>query len=262
MTTQPLLSIIIANYNNGHYIRDCFDSILEQRYPHLEIIVVDDCSTDDSAKIINEYAATHPGLLKVHFNSSNRGAAFTRHRALQEAAGDYVTTLDSDDYYYDREKLAKEMELVLRHKQSEEKDIIAFSNIALVKPDKTLIPFWDQVSPIKEGHIFEDIIGRSCMIPRDFVMSKELYFAVGGYDCSLPIFEDWDLKIRLSHYYEFHYTNIPGTAYRRHGTGLSSKPQEEIIQWLNTVFEKNIALAEQTKGEITQVFEEFLAKFD
>ena len=262
MTDKPLLSIIVASYNNEHYIRDCFDSILEQSYPNLEIIVVDDCSTDNSAAIINEYVAGHPGVVKGFFNSSNRGVAFTRHRAMQEAGGDYITTLDSDDYYYSKQKLEKEMALALEQKQTAEKEVIAFSNIALVKPDKTLIQFWDQISPIKEGHIFEEIIGRSCMIPRDFVMNKELYFAVGGYDCSLPIFEDWDLKIRLSHHYEFKYTGIPGTAYRRHGTGLSSRPQEEIILWLNTVFEKNIPLAEQTKGEITQVFEEFLAKFD
>ena len=262
MSNQPLLSVIVANYNNEPYIRDCFDSIMEQDYPTLEVVVVDDCSTDNSAAIMNDYASKHPGLFNIFSNSSNRGVAFTRHRAVQEAAGEFITTLDSDDFYYDKRKLAKEMELVLEQKKTAEKEVIAFSNIALVKPDKTLIQFWDQISPIKEGHIFEDIIGRSCMIPRDFVMNKALYFAVGGYDCSLPIFEDWDLKIRLSQHYDFVYTQIPGTAYRRHGTGLSSRPQEEIIHWLNTVFEKNISLAEQTKGEITQVFEEFLAKFD
>jgi len=259
---QPLLSIIVANYNNEKYLRDCFDSILEQSYQKIEVIVVDDCSTDNSTTIIEEYASRHPQTIKGFVNSSNRGVAFTRNRGVQAATGDYITTLDSDDFYFDRRKLEKELELVLRHKQENGKDIIAFSNIALVNPDRSLIQLWNQISPVKEGHIFEDIIGRSCMIPRDFVMDKELYFAVGGYDCSLPIFEDWDLKIRLAHHYEFHYTQIPGTAYRRHGTGLSSRPQEEIIHWLNTVFEKNIALAEQTQGEITRVFEEFLAKFD
>ncbi len=262
MTVPPLLSVIVANYNNGNYIRDCLDSILEQSYRKIEVIIVDDCSSDGSAEIIEEFTSRHPQTVKGYFNSSNRGVAFTRHRAVQEATGEYITTLDSDDYYYQKEKLKEELDLVLQHKHASGKDIIAFSNIALVNPDKSLIQFWDQISPVKEGHIFEDIIGRSCMIPRDFVMNKELYFAVGGYDCSLPLFEDWDLKIRLSHHYEFLYTKIPGTAYRRLGTGLSSRPQEEIIHWLNTVFEKNISLAEQTQGEITRVFEEFLAKFD
>ena len=262
MKEYTLLSVVVANCNNQQYIGDCFDSILEQSYPNIEIIVVDDCSTDNSPAIIREYAARYPEILKPFFNSSNRGVAFTRHRAIRETAGEYVTTLDGDDYYYHRQKLAEEMALVLRAKQRDGKDIVSFSNIALVKPDKRLIQFFDQIHPIREGHIFEEILGRSCMIPRDFVMSKELYFEVGGYDCSLPIFEDWDLKIRLSRDNEFYYTRIPGTAYRRHGKGLSAKPREEIIHWLTIVFEKNISLAERNIGEITRQFREFLSGID
>ncbi len=223
-----LLSVIVANYNNESYIRDCLESIMSQTYKNLEIVVSDDCSTDHSLEMINEYERKYPRIITVLPSSINRGVARTRHEAILQAKGEYITTLDSDDYYYDNQKLEKEMELILQYKK-QDKDILAFSNIVLVKGDKTLIGIQGNSKNIKEGKIFDDIITRSCMIPRDFIMKKEAYFEVGGYDYRFPIYEDWDLKIRLAKKYEFNYTGVNGTAYRRHGAGLSSPQSQSIL---------------------------------
>lgn len=239
----PLLSVIVANYNNELYIRECLESILHQTYKHLEIIVSDDNSSDDSPRIIREYETKHPGKVKGVLNTVNRGVAYTRHEAILQAKSQYITTLDSDDYYYHNQKLEKEMELVLNYKEKTGKDIIAYSNIVMVKGDKTLICLRGNPGNIKEGKIFNDIIARACMIPRDFIMKKEAYFEVGGYDFSFPIYEDWDLKIRLAHKYEFYYTGLKGTGYRRHGQGLSAAPPGEHIKYLNLIFQKNLFLS-------------------
>jgi glycosyltransferase involved in cell wall biosynthesis len=255
---SPLLSVIVANYNNESYIRDCLESIMSQTYKNLEIVVSDDCSTDNSPEIINEYGKKYPGIIKVISSSSNRGVAQTRHEAVLQAKGEYITTLDSDDYYYDNQKLKKEMELILQYKK-QDKDILAFSNIALVKGDKTLIRIQGNHENIREGIIFDDIITRSCMIPRDFIMKREIYFEVGGYDFRFPIYEDWDLKIRLAKKYEFYYTGVNGTAYRRHGTGLSSPPIPKHIKWLKKIFRKNLNLVHKTeKTEIIFGFNHFI----
>ncbi|HLP61723.1 MAG TPA: hypothetical protein VK186_22980, partial [Candidatus Deferrimicrobium sp.] len=178
--------------------------------------------------------------------------------AILGANGEYITTLDSDDYYYDPQKLAKEMALAAQY-VTQKKDIIAFSNIVLVKGDKTLIGVWGSPENIKEGFIMDDILTRSCLIPRDFVMKKQAYFAVGGYDARFPIYEDWDLKIRLAARFEFYFTGINGTAYRRHGTGLSSFPFPQHIKWLKKIFKKNINLVPRPqKKVIAKGFTDFI----
>jgi glycosyltransferase involved in cell wall biosynthesis len=249
---SPLLSVIVANYNNQSYIKECLDSIMSQTFKDLEIIVSDDCSTDNSLEIAKEYEKKYPGIVKMIASSINRGVAQTRHEAILQAKGEYITTLDSDDYYYDNQKLEKEMELVSHYKEKASKDIMAYSNIVMVKGDKTLIGIQGNSKNIKEGQIFNDIITRSCLIPRDFIVKREVYFEVGGYDFKFPIYEDWDLKIRLAKKYEFYYTGVNGTAYRRHGTGLSSYPIPDHIKILKKIFKKNSNLVDkiEKKGVI------------
>ena len=259
MKENPLLSIIVANYNNEPYIRDCLDSILRQTFKNIEIIVSDDNSTDSSPGIIREYEQKYPDLVKGIFNTVNRGVALTRHGAILQAKGEYITTLDSDDYYYEPQKLEKEMELISHYKKERGKDIMAFSNIVQVKGDKTLMTIWGNPGNIKEGKVLYEIITRTCMIPRDFIMKRDAYFEVGGYDRRFPIYEDWDLKIRLAEKYEFYYTGINGTAYRRHGTGLSAIPVSRNIGWLKKVFKKNVGLvAKDRKKEAVQAIRDFI----
>jgi glycosyltransferase involved in cell wall biosynthesis len=259
LQSPPLLSVIVANYNYGAYMRECLDSILNQTFKNLEIIVSDDCSTDDSPQITREYEKRFPGVVIGIFSPVKRGVAQARHEAVLQAKAEYITTLDSDDYYYHNQKLEKEMELISFQKKTTGKDIIAYSNFALVKEDKSLIRFQGNPGNIREGKIFNDIITRSCMIPRDFIMKKEAYFEVGGFDSRFTIYEDWDLKIRLAQKYEYYYTGINGIAYRKHGIGLSSLPIKNNIKWLKKVFKNNIKLIPKTgRKEISNRFKNFV----
>lgn len=264
---KPLLSVIVANYNNTEYLRECLDSIINQTYRPLEVVVYDDDSSDDSAQIIDEYVkkyAAPPLVIKAFYSAVNRGVARTRHEAILQASGEYITTLDSDDYYYLPQKLEKEMELVARYKTQENKDILAFSNIAMVRDDKSLIMFWGQPGEnIKEGNILNEIISRSCMIPRDFIMTREAYFAQGGYDFRFVTHEDWDLKIRLAQKYEYYYSGIAGTGYRRHNRGLSSISYFLLTNDLWLVFFKNIgSIQESTRKTLITAFKKFMANRD
>lgn len=90
------VSVIIPVYNVSRYIAQTLDSILEQSYKDVEIILVDDCSTDDSADIISKYRSTHSNILCLSLGK-NQGAAVARNKALSVARGRYVAFLDSDD---------------------------------------------------------------------------------------------------------------------------------------------------------------------
>lgn len=240
--TSPLLSIIVPNYNNELYVRDCIDSILNQTYKNIEIIVSDDASTDKSPAIILQYENLHGDIIKNIYNNVNQGVSSNRHSAILKARGEYITTIDSDDYYCDESKLEKEMSIVLEHREKYCRDVCAFSNILLITGDKELIQVVGTQETIREGLILEGIISRSCFIPRDYIMSKSAYFRVGGFDPSLKIYEDWDLKIRLAAEFPFYYTGINGIAYRRHGMGLSAASASEHLEAMSRIFDKNIKL--------------------
>lgn len=93
---EPLISVIIAIYNPGKYLRPCLDSIVNQTYRNLEIILVDDGSTDDSLSVCKEYAAKDNRIIVHH--KENSGVSSTRNQGIRLAHGDYYSFIDSDDY--------------------------------------------------------------------------------------------------------------------------------------------------------------------
>ncbi|MBQ4105730.1 MAG: glycosyltransferase family 2 protein [Clostridia bacterium] len=93
---QPLISVIIAIYNPGKYLRACLDSIVGQTYKNLEIILVDDGSTDNSLEICREYAEKDSRVIVHH--KENSGVSATRNQGIRLAHGDYFSFIDSDDW--------------------------------------------------------------------------------------------------------------------------------------------------------------------
>ncbi len=256
---SPLLSIIVPNYNNELYLQDCIESILKQTYKNIEVIFSDDASSDQSVAIIKKYEHLYGSIIKGLYHDINRGISFNRHSAIIKAGGEYITTLDSDDYYYDDNKLEKEMDIVLTHREKSAKDVCAFSNIVHVSKDKELLQVAGTPQSIREGTLFDGIITRGCFIPRDFILPRSAYFEVGGFDQTLCIYEDWDLKIRLAAKYEFYFSGINGVAYRRHGSGLSSCALSEHVEALEKIFRKNIPLAlEADKQSLVDRFGVFM----
>lgn len=91
------VSIIVPLYNQAHFIRETLDSALGQRYPNFEIIVVNDCSTDNSLEIAQAYATGNPDVVRVISNERNIGLPATRNVAIRAATGELILPLDSDD---------------------------------------------------------------------------------------------------------------------------------------------------------------------
>jgi len=244
----PIVSVIIPNYNNSKYLNECLDSVLNQTYGNFEIVIVDDCSTDNSLEILQEYSSKHDRI-KLIQNKKNQMVSKTRHIGIENSKGEYLTTLDSDDLYVDKNKIEEEMDLIL----SKGNNIIAYSGIVRINKtgEKTKTVMNNRNA--KEGNIFKEIITRNCAIPRDFTFSKKLYYEVGGYDFNILLYEDWDLKIRLSRYFEFLYTGKIGIAYRSYGAGLSSVSTQEHIVWLKFIFNKNSS-GISNKKELSVIF--------
>lgn len=103
---DDLVSIIMPSYNTGKYIKKTIESVLNQSYGNWELIIVDDCSTDNTDEVIKPFLADSR-ICYLH-NEQNSGAAFSRNKALKEAKGKWIAFLDSDDLWMP-EKLQKQL---------------------------------------------------------------------------------------------------------------------------------------------------------
>ena len=96
--TEVKISIIVPIYNSEKYLKKCIDSLLNQKLKEIEIILIDDCSTDDSRRIINDYAIKNPDRLVFEFLNKNQGQVHARNIGIEKASGEYILFVDSDDY--------------------------------------------------------------------------------------------------------------------------------------------------------------------
>ena len=107
---NALVSIITASYNNALFIRETIESVLSQTYSCWEMIIIDDCSSDNSLDIIREYTQKD-NRIKLIINQENIGVSKSRNRAIKEAKGTYIAFLDSDDLWLPK-KLTKQINLM------------------------------------------------------------------------------------------------------------------------------------------------------
>lgn len=109
---KPKISVIMPAYNAEKYIGEAVESVLNQTYENLELLIIDDCSTDGTFQLL-ECIAKKDSRIKIFRNEKNLGVADTRNRGFEIADGEYSALIDSDDVWR-REKLEKQIELMIR----------------------------------------------------------------------------------------------------------------------------------------------------
>ena len=227
----------MPNFNNGRFIGECIESVLAQEYGNIELVIVDDKSDDNSVDVIKSINDKRISLVCLE---KNLGVAKARNIGIEHSTGNYVTTLDSDDLFTSKKKLLKEFDLIRKHER-EGRTVVAFSNIELVAETGDLLKTVGDHENIREGRIHAGLLHRTVFIPRDFLCHRVIYENVGLYDESLPLYEDWDIKIRISKHYEFYFSGISGIGYRTRKGGLSKVSPAMLARWRKHVYEKNSA---------------------
>jgi len=117
----------MTSYNQEKYIGEAVQSVLTQTLKPYEIIISDDCSTDETQKILKEYELKYPNLIKVYYQPVRLGITKNKNFIINKIQGDYVTWLDGDDRFYPQ-KLEKEIELLQQHPEAE----MVFSNVRAI----------------------------------------------------------------------------------------------------------------------------------
>ncbi|MCL9808511.1 glycosyltransferase [Flavobacterium luminosum] len=200
MQNYPLVSVICLCYNHGKYVLESLNSVLNQSYPNVELIIGDDASTDNSVTVISEWLKDHPTIPFV-FNQTNLGNTKTFNKLLQLSKGDYIIDLAADDL------LQKDCisELINTFYTSSYKNLkIVYGNAELINEKGQHLGFYYN-QPAPSGDLYESIVGQYNKICTPASMVKRsLLDELGGYNENLA-YEDLDLWIRTSRKYPIQY---------------------------------------------------------
>lgn len=184
----PLVSIVIPTYNRGHCITACIDSALAQTMGDIEIIVVDDCSSDDTAERVAAFSDPRVSYLP---QPSNRGGAVARNAGIRAARGEFVAFLDSDDLWLP-EKLALQINGLRKAGPGYG---LSYTWLRCVDDDgqETM-----RIHPDVEGDCFERMLVSNFIGSfSNLVVRRALLVEEGGLDENFRSCQDWDLLIRL-----------------------------------------------------------------
>lgn len=190
-----MVSVIIPSYNRGYCITKSIQSVLDQTYTDLEVLVIDDGSTDDTEKIVNSFKDKRIRYIKLE---TNQGVSNARNVGMQEARGDYIAFQDSDDYWAS-DKLEKQISSIKENDAD-----FSYTYIKHILPDgkKVIVP--DENGPLdeKNGDIYVRLLWENMVGAPTLLMKKICFESVGEFDINLPALEDWDYALRLAKNYK------------------------------------------------------------
>jgi len=212
---ELLVTVGVASYNNAAYVGETLDSIAAQTYKNIELIVVDDCSTDDSVRVITDWLAANPNVdARLIQHQPNKGVSAVYNRILAEAKGEYLSIVGSDDVYLP-EKTSHQLAELAPLSQDYAvicSDMYVIDKNGLEEPMTHLKSLDAGFNPF-EGQIFESLLIQNRVCAPSIMMVTKAVRDIGGYDESLS-FEDWDMWLRLSRKYSIKFSNFISVKYR------------------------------------------------
>ena len=237
----PLVSVIILCYNQSEIIGRAIESVLNQTYQNIQVVIIDDCSKDNSRQVIERWKTKFPEKIKTYFQPLNIGHPANMNTGYKLCDGELVSFCDGDDWYFP-EKIEQEINYL---KNNPAVDVV-HSNYDYYTIDGKFLKHWaDRENEIPTGDIFLPLF--SLRYPykahlRYEMTSKKIIEEVGYYDDQIPIWVDWDFRLRLASKYKFGYCHYIGSAYTANPEGLTNVlKQETILKNLQIVIEKNKA---------------------
>lgn len=214
------ISVVITNYNYGVYLRNCVESVIDQDVPELEIIIVDDGSTDGSHQVIEKLLLDYPEHEIVVIKQKNSGQpAIPRNNGIRQARGDFILPLDADDVIA-RGYLKGCLEIIEKRAEVN----LIYADTILVHADKNV-----RHSP---GIFAPGRINKANQIVIASLYSKNLWEKAGGYKENVRGYEDWDLWLNMSMQGAISaYYNGVGLIYNAKDSGLfgDAKSKHEIL---------------------------------
>jgi len=225
---EPLVSVIIPTYNSAKFISDSVSNVTSQTYPNIEILIIDDGSTDNTEAIVRAL----PGPIR-YIKQVNSGPSAARNHGIRQSNGKYIAFLDVDDGW----EPSKIKNQVVFFENDKSLSIVA---TGYVRCDADLSPI-ETVSlevPSKNKGIipFRVLLERNQLLTSSIMVKKQTLDECGSFDDKIRFGEDWDLWVRTAQLGRIGYIQTPLAKYRAHGGGLTGKLDDKNMQdWLEVI---------------------------
>ena len=229
---QPLVSIIMPNYNYGRFLEYAINSVLSQTLQNWELIIVDDGSTDNSRRIVEEYIKLDKRI-KLYYNEQNMGIAYTCNVGIERAKGKYMLILASDDMLKPKtlENIVKILE------KNKNIDVVVLEAEIIDDKGKSLNILFSELHrkpKVKRGNFFRELLKGNFIATGMFRSSLVNKHGI-KYDTSLKHLNDWLFWVDLSYVGNFYYYSEPMYLYRVHGRSASCDIhgyiKDEFVLW-------------------------------
>jgi len=227
---MPTISVVIPVYNGAKTIRETIASVLAQSFEDLEVLVINDGSTDETGEIVQRIADPRLKLL----NYPNAGLAASRNRGIHRAKGEYISFIDADDLWTP-DKLAAQYQALQEHPQAQ----VAYSWTDWIDEHSRVIAPGSTID--RSGNVYPYMLLCNILASgSNPLISRQALAEVGDFDESLRAAEDWDLWIRLAARYEFIAVPQPQIQYRRLSYSMSgnlARQERETLKVIRKAFE-------------------------
>lgn len=205
MQNNPLVTIICLCYNHSNFVIESLCSVLNQTYKNIELIVVDDCSEDNSKSVIRKWIMNYPGVTFIT-NKTNLGNTKSFNKALKTAKGEFIIDLAADDVLYPN---CVSLQIKAFRKSKYENLALVYGNCELISEVGNFQSYYFAVDSNQKvvkkrytGDIYLSVLsGGDSICSVTSMVKKEVFDNLGGYDESLA-YEDLDFWIRVSRQYE------------------------------------------------------------
>jgi teichuronic acid biosynthesis glycosyltransferase TuaG len=250
---MPLVSVIMPVFNYAQYVGDSIASVLKSTEENLELIVVDDGSTDNSKALI-EAAAKRDSRVKPIFHEKNLGISAARNTALAAAKGEYIAFCDADDLWLP-EKLENQLKLLAQTPGAD----IAYGESKIIDEDgKETGARFSTSFPIPgsgNGNLFPTLCVRNFINTQTVLLRRNILGPENTFDVNIHFAEDWLFWIRLARSHEFVYSAEPVGFYRMHDANSASAVQFDGRKRNRVkVFLAILGFPDLPRGIVSQVF--------
>lgn len=219
---MPKVSIVVANYNNALYLKECLSSIQKQTYPDYEALIFDDASTDNSLKVINSFAASDQRFRLIAL-PTNQGVSHLRSISLSHCLGEYVAILDADDYS-DKDRLKREVEFLDNHTQ-----VVLVGGMYATVDETSKVLSLSKPLPAGDIELRWRMSTSNCFVHSTVMFRKDAAIAAGGYNANMTCAEDMDLFSRLMLHGKM--ATIPSllSYWRTHSISYTGQASDKIL---------------------------------
>ncbi len=223
---MPKVSIIIPTYNSSLFIKRTIESVFAQTFKDWELLIVDDCSTDETLKIIEDLAKNNSKIKIFKTPENSGGPALAKNMGVKNAQGEYIAFLDHDDEWLP-EKLEKQLEFFGKNKDKKIGVVSCGAN--LVNEHGKCFSLYN---PSRAKFDFPEILLRNPIYSNSSVLiKKEIIDLVGERDLNMKYSEDWDMWIRIVKAgFSLYFINQPLFNYYFHGNNATKAKKDKLVK--------------------------------